>query len=205
MLEALWLSWFVHAGCPMPFIRNLAVGILCSWMVLDAAIVFRRKTGAAENRDRYSMKFIMLASPLMMLIALLAAFGEFGTFGAMHTAAPQIAGLCGMTAGIGVRGAAIAQLGRFHTPNVAIRPDHMLREHGLYGLVRHPSYLGALAAFAGFGLALGNWLAFFVIAIAAPCIYLVRIREEEAALGGAFGESYAAYCRRTKRLIPWVY
>ena len=189
----------------MAFMRSFAVAILFTWIVVDASVVFRRKTVAAENRDRYSLKVIALLSPLMMLIALLAAYGEFRAFGAMHAPALQIGGLCVMVLGIGVRTAAIAQLGRFHTPNVAVRADHELREHGLYSAVRHPSYAGALAAFAGFGLALGNWISFFVIAVAAPCIYLVRIREEEAALSAAFGESYAAYCRRTKRLIPWVY
>lgn len=120
-------------------------------------------------------------TPMMILIALLAAYGAFGSLGAMHAQALQIAGLCVMAVGIGVRTTAIAQLGRFHTANVAVRADHKLRENGLCGLVRHPSYLGALITFSGFGLALGNWLAFIVIMGAAPCMYLVRIGEEEAA------------------------
>ena len=189
----------------MPNVRDLAVALLMGWILIDGVVVFRHKTGAAENRDRHSMKFIMFASPSMLLIALLAAYGKFGGLGAMHAAALQVAGLCVMAIGIGVRSAAIAQLGRFHTPNVAVRADHALREDGLYRLVRHPSYLGALIAFAGFGLALGNWLAFWIVALAAPCIYLVRIREEEAALAAAFGEAYAAYRRRTTRLVPWLY
>jgi protein-S-isoprenylcysteine O-methyltransferase Ste14 len=32
-----------------------------------------------------------------------------------------------------------------------------------------------------------------------------RIRVEEAALHAALGDSYAAYARRTKRLVPLAY
>jgi protein-S-isoprenylcysteine O-methyltransferase len=104
-----------------------------------------------------------------------------------------------------VRSAAIVQLGRFHTPNVAVRADHQLRVTGLYRLVRHPSYLGALIAYLGFSLALGNWLSVVVIMSITTPLYLYRIHEEDAALLAAFGDPYRAYCARTKRLIPWVF
>jgi protein-S-isoprenylcysteine O-methyltransferase len=78
-------------------------------------------------------------------------------------------------------------------------------QEGLYRWVRHPSYLGALIAFLGFALALGNWWSVAVFALVTPAAYLFRIREEDAALAAALGEPYRDYCRRTKRLIPGVY
>jgi protein-S-isoprenylcysteine O-methyltransferase len=78
-------------------------------------------------------------------------------------------------------------------------------ESGLYRHVRHPSYLGALIAFFGFSLAIGNWLSVVVVMVITPAIYLFRIREEEAALGAAFGDVYRKYCTRTKCLIPGLY
>ena len=88
---------------------------------------------------------------------------------------------------------------------MAIRADHRLLDTGLYSVVRHPSYLGALIAFFGLGLALDNAVSLALIAIATPCLYLYRIREEDAVLLAAFGDPYRDYCARTKRLIPWVY
>jgi len=32
-----------------------------------------------------------------------------------------------------------------------------------------------------------------------------RIREEEAALVDRYGDGYREYCRRTRRLLPWIW
>lgn len=186
----------------MAILRNLAILILFAWIFLDAIVVFRRKTEQAENRDRSSLRVLMLVGPLVWVVSIGLAFTSLG---ALHSPAWQAFGLLLMGVGVVVRSIAIAQLGRFHTPNVAVRADHQLKVTGLYRHVRHPSYLGALIAFAGFGLALGNGFSLLVIVLVTPAIYLHRIREEESALGEAFGDSYREYCRRTWRLIPWLY
>ena len=110
-----------------------------------------------------------------------------------------------MGIGILVRSIAIAQLGRFHTPNVAVLADHRVVDSGLYRHVRHPSYLGALIAFLGCSLALGNWLSLIIIMALSIVVYRYRIHEEEAALTASLGDQYRDYCRRTRRLVPFVY
>lgn len=71
---------------------------------------------------------------------------------------------------------------------------------GPYRLVRHPVYLGELAACAGLALAaLGPWnVACLVVLCAAQW---VRMGLEERALAREFPE-YRAYAARTPRLIP---
>jgi protein-S-isoprenylcysteine O-methyltransferase len=186
----------------MTNVRDIALIVFFLWLFIDAIVVFRLKTGKAENRDRRSLKLLMIGGPLAYAVSIALAFTSFG---AIHWPPLQIAGLAVMGIGMAVRSTAILQLGRFHTPNVAVRVDHQLRETGLYRYVRHPSYLGALIAFLGFALALGNWLSVVVMMCATTCIYLYRIYEEDAALAAAFGEDYRRYSLRTKRLIPWVY
>ena len=186
----------------MTILRDVAIAIFFLWIFVDGVVVFRHKTGAAENRDRFSLTVLMVGNLVAWWISIGLAFG---TRAAMHSVAVQIAGLVVMAIGIIVRSTAIAQLGRFHTPNVAVRTDHQLKQTGLYRYVRHPSYLGALIAFLGFSLALGNWLSLVVSMSIMPCIYLYRIHEEDAALLSAFGDSYREYCLHTKRLIPWLY
>jgi protein-S-isoprenylcysteine O-methyltransferase len=186
----------------MPLLQYLAIAIFFLWLFVDAIVVFRHKTGEAENRDRSSFRVLTRIGPLLWLLAIGLSFTRFG---ALHWPLVQGVGLGVMAIGIAIRSIAIHQLGRFHTPNVAIRADHRLLDTGLYSLVRHPSYLGAIVAFSGFGLALGNAISFALIALVTPCLYLYRIREEDAALLAAFGEPYRDYCARTKRLIPGIY
>ena len=186
----------------MTDLRYASIVILFTWMVIDSVFVFRHKTGKAENRDRFSLLLLILGGPVALWISIGFAFSPIG---ALHSPMLQWLGLMLMAVGIAVRSAAIVQLGRFHTPNVAVRADHQLRITGLYRLVRHPSYLGALIAYLGFGLALGNWASVLVLMALVPALYLYRIHEEDAALLAAFGETYRAYCIKTKRLIPWVY
>jgi len=183
-------------------VRTVAITIFFVWLMIDGIVVARHVTGKVENRDRFSLMVIVAGNLVAWTVAVSLAYSPIGT---LHSIALQIAGVIVMAVGIVVRSTAIAQLGRFHTPNVAVRRDHQLMESGLYRLVRHPSYLGALIAFFGFSVALGNWLSIIVVMLITPSIYLFRIREEEAALAAAFGDDYRAYCRRTKRLIPGLY
>lgn len=184
-------------------LRAIAIAALIVWMVVDGAVVFRRKTGKAENHDRYSLAVVAIGNLAGWLGAIWLAFSPYG---AIHPALPfQIAGFAVMAIGITVRFTAIAQLGRFHTPNVAVLADHEVMERGLYRHIRHPSYLGAMIGFLGFGFALGNWLSLLVVVVLNVAAYLIRIREEEAALTAGLGERYASYCRRTARLIPRIY
>ncbi|MGH8041098.1 MAG: methyltransferase family protein [Rudaea sp.] len=187
----------------MPLLRNFAIAVFVVWLFVDGVVVFRRMSSKAENRDRFSLRVIAAGNILAWVIAIWLSFTRLGMI-----VAPlpwQIAGLAIMALGIATRSIAIAQLGRFHTPNVAVLADHEVFDRGLYRRIRHPSYLGALIAFFGFGLALGNWLSLLVVMALALIVYLYRIHEEEAALLNALGERYAEYCRRTKRLVPGVY
>ncbi|GAA0722940.1 isoprenylcysteine carboxylmethyltransferase family protein [Dokdonella soli] len=187
----------------MERLRNIAVAVFVLWLLIDGLVVFRRKSGTAENRDRFSLRVIAAGNLLAWTVGIWLAYKQIGVI--RPTMPVQIAGLVSLGLGILIRSTAIAQLGRFHTPNVAVLANHEVMDRGLYRHIRHPSYLGALIAFFGFGLALGNWPSLLVIMLLTPPIYLFRIREEEAALGAALGERYASYCRRTKRLIPGIY
>lgn len=182
--------------------RDIAITAFFCWILIDGIVVFRRRTGASENRDRSSLQVLMAGNMLAWIVAIWLAFADPST---IRPSLLQIAGLFVLALGIAIRSVAIAQLGRFHTPNVAVLADHEVCERGLYRYVRHPSYLGALIAFLGFGFALGNWLSLVILVLLSLAVYVYRIHEEETALRAGLGERYADYCRRTKRLIPGLY
>lgn len=110
-----------------------------------------------------------------------------------------------LAGGLALRWVAVITLGRLFTVDVAVHRDHALVDGGVYRHLRHPSYTGALAAFAGLGLYFGNWLAVGALTLPLWVAFLRRIRQEEAALLAGLGEPYAAYCRRTRRLLPGIW
>ena len=99
----------------------------------------------------------------------------------------------------------MATLAAYFTYQVEIQADHRLVEEGLYQRIRHPGYLGQLLVFLGVGLALANWLSIVGLLVPVTVGFVWRIRVEEAALRVRFAERFDGYCRRTRRLIPWLY
>jgi protein-S-isoprenylcysteine O-methyltransferase Ste14 len=95
-------------------------------------------------------------------------------------------------------------LGHRFSGLVAIQPGHTLVTTGIYGAVRHPSYLGLLINALGWALAFRSGVGVLLTAITlAPLV--ARIRAEEALLGSQFGAAYDAYRSATSRLIPGLY
>jgi len=114
-------------------------------------------------------------------------------------------GIALIVIGIVIRATAILTLRRYFTVQVTIQESHELIERGLYRWIRHPSYTGALVSFVGLGIAFGSWLSLAIILAAALIGMGYRIRIEEQALIGHFGDRYRDYAARTKRLIPGIY
>lgn len=107
--------------------------------------------------------------------------------------------------GLALRWYSIFYLGRFFTVNVAIHSGHEIIDTGPYRRIRHPSYTGAIAAFIGLALTLGNWASLALIVVPILWAFSRRIRVEERALANALGSPYTKYMARTKRLVPFVY
>jgi protein-S-isoprenylcysteine O-methyltransferase Ste14 len=113
-------------------------------------------------------------------------------------------GLALLTLGGTLRLAAVFALGHRFTRLVAIQEGHRLKTDGLYRHIRHPSYTGVLLYMAGYVLLFRCWLGLLLVA-ATLAILFARMNAEEKLLESEFGEEYAAYRRRTWRLVPWVY
>jgi protein-S-isoprenylcysteine O-methyltransferase Ste14 len=95
-------------------------------------------------------------------------------------------------------------LGRRFSTLLAIQEDHRLETRGLYGIIRHPSYLGGCLMLVGWALLFRSGAGVllmvpFVLAIA------YRIQVEEATLLEEFGDEYRMYQTRTWRLVPFLY
>jgi protein-S-isoprenylcysteine O-methyltransferase Ste14 len=95
-------------------------------------------------------------------------------------------------------------LGRRFSGLVAIQPGHTLVTSGVYGVIRHPSYLGLLVNALGRDLAFRAGVGVLLTVLMIPPL-LARIRAEERLLRMQFGDEYSPYCARTARLLPGLY
>jgi protein-S-isoprenylcysteine O-methyltransferase Ste14 len=95
-------------------------------------------------------------------------------------------------------------LGRRFSGLVAIQPGHTLGTSGVYGVIRHPSYLGLLVSSLGWALAFRSGVGVLLAALLIPPL-IARIGAEETLLRTQFGGEYVAYRGRTWRLIPGIY
>jgi protein-S-isoprenylcysteine O-methyltransferase Ste14 len=122
-----------------------------------------------------------------------------------HAASPWLAaaGILSALAGAGLMVGGGAGLGKQLTPFPRPIDDGTLRRDGVYGLVRHPMYGGALLLVLGWAL-LSSPLALVPLALAAAFLDAKRRREE--AWLEAKHPDYADYRRGVSRqFIPFVW
>ncbi|UBV23192.1 isoprenylcysteine carboxylmethyltransferase family protein [Mycolicibacterium fortuitum] len=92
----------------------------------------------------------------------------------------------------------------FAGASIRVEDEQPLVSTGLYGLVRHPMYFGAVLMMFGTPLALGSYWALLVSILAVP-IFGVRIADEEKMLRAEL-DGYDEYARKVRyRLLPYVW
>ena len=188
-------------------LSTLWLTLYAAWIaseILIAVFTRTRRGSAANIHDRGSMLILWLVIVSSITACQwISATHPPNMFGGATSVLTTIAiGL--ISAGLAIRLTAVFSLGKAISANVAIRESQHLNQSGLYSVVRHPSYLGLLLIFLAVGVHSRQWLSCAFAVIPATAALLYRIHIEEAALQQAFGDEYAAYAKRTKRLIPGV-
>lgn len=164
-------------------------------------LLFRRsKQSTVKNkRDRRSLLILWVVIASCLSLGPWAAAYQVWIFNGITI------GVIIYTVGFIIRWTAIYQLGRMFTVDVTITDQHVLKTSGLYKLVRHPSYLGLLLIIAGLGVCLNSALSLIIMFAPAFIAISYRISIEEKALTDEFGEQYAIYQSKVKKLIPGIY
>ncbi|MGD8812884.1 MAG: isoprenylcysteine carboxylmethyltransferase family protein [Anaerolineales bacterium] len=77
--------------------------------------------------------------------------------------------------------------------------DAGLIENGIFGIVRHPMYLGAMLLFLSWVFFLPHWITVLIAAVNLPIVYAYMPYGENFNLE-KFGEAYAGYMQRVPRI-----
>jgi protein-S-isoprenylcysteine O-methyltransferase Ste14 len=96
-------------------------------------------------------------------------------------------------------------LGRMWSVSLQLKEDHRLVTSGIYGRLRHPMYTAFWLMAIAQALLLPNWIAGLSGIVGFGFLFFSRIGPEERLMEAAFGDEYRQYCRRTKRIIPFIY
>jgi protein-S-isoprenylcysteine O-methyltransferase Ste14 len=190
-----------HAFFSHPPLVALAI-ITCA--LAAAAALSGGNLSPGEREDRGNRWVIAAFGLIGLLSAYLPAYTDRKDLCTFDGDAVRWLGVFLFAAGGALRIWPVFVLGRRFSGLVAIQPGHELVTTGIYGAIRHPSYLGLLVNALGWALAFRSGLGVLLAALLIPPL-LARIRAEEALLRSHFGDEYDTYCGRTARLIPGVY
>jgi protein-S-isoprenylcysteine O-methyltransferase Ste14 len=182
----------------------IATVIFAVTFVAEKIMLWGHRVTSATNWDKSSLWVFDISGLLSLPVGIFLGYTSIGRIHAAYTFI-SLSGIVLMLFGTTLRWIAIFTLKDYFTVNVTIFKDHQIVDHGLYKYLRHPSYLGLLVRYLGFGLAFGNWLSALCIFTPLFGAVLYRIHVEEIALNQALGGQYAEYSKTTRRLIPKIY
>ena len=196
------LGW----GGVAPFFSHLPlVALAVAFAAITVVAVFAGGNVSPGVREDRSNRWVLIPFGVFGLLnGYLPALTDRLGFWTIDDDAIRWIGIALYAVGGGLRLWPVFVLGRRFSGLVAIQPGHTLVTTGIYGVIRHPSYLGLLVNSLGWDLAFRSGVGILLTVLLVPPL-LARINAEEKLLFSQFREEYAAYRRRTSRLIPGVY
>jgi len=196
------LGW---GGFAAFFSHSALIALAIALFVLSGGAFFAGGNLSPGMREDRSNRWVIAAFALIGLLdGYLPAYADRKQFWTIDGDTIRWLGVVLFAAGGALRLWPVFVLGHRFSGLVAIQPGHTLVTGGVYGVIRHPSYLGLLVNSLGWGLAFRSGVGMLLTALIIPPL-LARIRAEERLLRTQFGGEYDTYCARTSRLIPWLY
>jgi protein-S-isoprenylcysteine O-methyltransferase Ste14 len=218
MRSALRLAFIIIGGCAYtglailgwggfrPFFSHPAlIALVLVLLVLSVVAFFAGgNLSPGERETRGNRWVIAVFAVIGFLNAYLPAYTDRKELWTIDGDTIRWLGVVLFAAGGALRIWPVFVLGQRFSGLVAIQPGHTLVTNGVYGVIRHPSYLGLLINSLGWSLAFRSGVGVILTASLIPPL-LARIKAEENLLHSQFGDDYNAYCSQTSRLIPGIY
>lgn len=172
-------------------------GWVLFWIGWLAAGV-RSKPGQMQWRRGAGIRLVIL-----VVIIVLSRVGAFRGHAATHSPYALGIGLALFLAGLAFAVWARVHIGRNWGTPMSQKSDPELVTSGPYRLVRHPIYSGIILAMIG--TAVGVTVYWLIIAALAGGYFVYSATREERYMTERFPDTYPAYKRSTKMLIPFIF
>jgi protein-S-isoprenylcysteine O-methyltransferase Ste14 len=174
------------------------------YMAATNPAALRRRMNAGPSHESRPVQKVVISGIILAFFGLLVVAGFDHRFGWSSVPTPVVVvGEVLTVVGLGMAMLVVVQNG-YAAANITVETDQKLVSTGLYGLVRHPMYLGSLTMGVGTALALGSYWALITVAVMAV-LFAVRIIDEEKALTDELS-GYREYTEKVhSRLVPLVW
>jgi protein-S-isoprenylcysteine O-methyltransferase Ste14 len=182
-------------------IEDCWILFLVVWLV--AAISTKRAVSRESGRQRLRYSLVVLAGWFLLFK------GHRMFYPLSARVIPDLemiawAGAVLCVAGLGFCIWSRLTLGRNWSGTVTLKEEHELIMRGPYRLVRHPIYTGLLAMFLATAIVVGHVAG--IVGLALVFVgFRIKLGDEEQVMLKQFPEQYAAYQKRVKRLVPFVF
>ncbi|MDT5127240.1 MAG: hypothetical protein QOG79_5758 [Mycobacterium sp.] len=193
-----WQAWVFIAV----FIVATLVPSVYLAMKDPAALQRRMKAGPiAETR---TIQKLVITGTIVAVVAVLVVSALDHRFGWSHVPTPVVV-LGNVLVGIGLGFTQLVVIqNSYAAATITVEADQKVVSTGVYGLVRHPMYVGTLIMMVGTPLALDSYWGLLVTILAFPILAL-RIDDEEKMLRQEL-DGYDEYTKKVHyRLVPGVW
>ena len=193
-----WQGW---AYCTTAI---LASGLYTVYLAkYDPALLQRRRQAGPSHEQEPAQKIIVLFlfAAFAALIALPPLDHRFGWSSVPWRVSVIGDALVALSFGVFYL---VSKVNSYAAANVRVEQGQRVVDTGMYALVRHPMYFGALFLVVGTPLALGSWWTLLLTPVFLVLLYFRVASEEQVLMRDLAG--YADYRQKVRyRLIPFVW
>ena len=195
---AYWQAWAFLA-----VFGGSALEITLYLMKKDPQLLERRMRGGPSAEKEMSQKIIQTLTALMFIAMLVVPALDHRLGWSKMPLYVPIAGDVLVAVGFLII-FLVYKENTFASATIEIAPDQKVISTGLYALVRHPMYMGALLLLVGMSLSLGSWWGLCVFLLFIPALAW-RVFDEERFLAKNL-PGYSEYLDKVRyRLVPGVW
>lgn len=193
-----WQAWV--------FIAVFTVGTVVPsiYLAVKDPAALRRRMRVGPRAETRTVQKILIAGATLVVLAVFVLSAVDHRFGwSTVPTAVTVVGDVLVAFGLGVTQLVVVQ-NSYAAATIRVEAGQKLASTGLYGVVRHPMYLGTFIMMAGIPLALDSYWALLVL-VPTLLVLWVRIGDEESMLRHEL-DGYAEYTAKVRyRLVPYLW
>jgi protein-S-isoprenylcysteine O-methyltransferase Ste14 len=193
-----WQAWVFIA------VFMVATMVPSIYLAVTNPEALRRRMKAGPGAETRTVQKIVISATIVAVVAVLVVSALDHRFGWSQVPTPVvIVGNLLVAVGLGLAQLVVMQ-NSYAAATITVEADQEVVSTGLYGVVRHPMYVGTLIMMIGTPLALDSYWGMLAIVLALP-VLAARIEDEEKMLRQEL-DGYVEYTQKVHyRLVPGVW